>query len=262
MAQVIAQAREASQRGDVESAIQYQEQAVSLAREAGEGREVLVRLSVLLYNLAGFYQRAERHDDSVKAMEEVVAIDEQTGHQDLESDRETLEVFRRIASLTPEERAELQQRGAESRTTNNAANDFESQLQAQLAQLPPEKRAEAEAQIRKAYAEFQRMSPEEQARALQAANDQNNRIQIDNAANQARNAGLAYVRKQAPKKDILGHLADMAQKAADGEEPGSPWLEVAALCIAIAALIKGESVPPVPAAYAGHFSAVQSEMKK
>ncbi len=33
-----------------------------------------------------FYQNAERHDDAVKAMEEVVAIDEQTGHQDLESD--------------------------------------------------------------------------------------------------------------------------------------------------------------------------------
>ncbi len=37
LAQVLAQARDASQRGDVQSAIQYQEQAVSLARGAGEG---------------------------------------------------------------------------------------------------------------------------------------------------------------------------------------------------------------------------------
>ena len=120
----------------------------------------------------------------------------------------------------------------------------------------------AEEQIRKAYAEFQRMSPEEQVRALQVADDQSNRAQIDNAANKAREAGLAYVRKQAPKKDILGYLTEMAQKAAEGEKPGSPWLDVAMLCHALVALIKEESIPPVPAAYAGHFSAVQSEMKK
>ncbi len=139
---------------------------------------------------------------------------------------------------------------------------FEAQLQAQLAQLPPEKRGEAEAQIRKAYEEFQRISPEEQARALQVANDQSNRAQIDKAAKQARDAGLAYVHKQAPKKDILDYLTEMSQKAADGEEPGSPWLEVAALCDALIALIKEEPVPPVPAVYVSHFSAVQSEMKK
>jgi hypothetical protein len=191
-------------------------------------------------------------------MNESLKLGESLNHPELNTVRQLHETIKHLASMTPEERAQV--RTPESR--GGEQEDFESQVEAQLAQLPPEKRAEAEAQIRKAYAEFQRMSPEEQARALQVANDQNKRAQIDAAANQARNAGLAYVRKQAPKKDILGHLADMAQKAADGEEPGSPWLEVAALCIAIAALIKGESVPPVPAAYAGHFSAVQSEMKK
>jgi len=45
-----------------------------------------------------------------------------------------------------------------------------------------------------------------------------------------------------------------------GESAGSPWLEVAALCDALVALIQEESIPPVPAAYAGHFSAVQSEI--
>ena len=158
LAQVLAQAREASQRGDVQSTIQYQEQAVKLARGAGEGREVLVSLSVVLYNLAGFYQKAERYDDAVEAMEEVVAIDEQTGHQDLEFDRKTLEAFRRIASLTPEEREQLRQQAEEEQESPDEEDSFETQLQAQLAQLPLEKRAEAEAQIRKAYAEFQRMS--------------------------------------------------------------------------------------------------------
>ena len=180
----------------------------------------------------------------------------------MEIEANNLEEAKNIASLTPEEREQLRQQADEEQESPNEENGFEAQLQAQLAQLPPEKRAEAEAQIRKAYAEFQRMSPEEQARALQVANDQSNRAQIDNAANQARDAGLAYVRKQAPKRDVLQMLEGASKQMKDGESAGSPWLEVAALCDALVALIKEESIPPVPAAYASHFSAVQSEMKK
>ncbi len=265
LAQVIAQARNAAERKDILSAIQYQEQAVTLARGvvlslskgAGEGREALVTFGVILYNLAGYYSHVERHEDAVKAMEEVVAIDEQTGHQDLESDRKMLETFRRIASLSPEERAALKQKAQDEQNTPEEDN-FESQLQAQLAELPPEQRAQAEAQIRKAYEEFQHMTPEQQA----AVRDQQRRAQIENAANQARDAGLAYVRKQAPKRDVLNMLEDTARQMKDGESAGSPWLDVAALCDALVALIKEEVIPPVPAAYASHFSAVQSEMKK
>lgn len=56
LAQVIALAREAS---DVQSAIQYQEQAVSLAREMGNGQA----LTAQLVNLAQYYGNAERHDE-------------------------------------------------------------------------------------------------------------------------------------------------------------------------------------------------------
>ncbi len=253
LAQVIAQARDASQRGDVVSAIQYQEQAVSLARGAGEGREALVRLSVILYNLAGFYQKAERHDDAVALFEEALKVGEESGHPQVDVIRKMLEEAKRVASLSPEERAQTQSASAGS----GGGDNFEAQLQAQLAQLPPEKRAEAEAQLRKAYAEFQRMSPEEQA----AVRDGQRRAQIENAANLVRDAGLAYVRKQAPKRDVLNMLEESAAQMKANEKSGSPWLDVAELCLAIAALIKEESIPPVPAAYASHFSAVQSEMK-
>jgi tetratricopeptide (TPR) repeat protein len=262
--QAITQARSAAERGDTESAIQYQEQAVELARGAGEEREALVTLSVRLYNLASYYQNAERHDDAVKAMEEVVAIDEQIGHEDLEADRERLEAIRHIASMSPEERAALREQNKETEADDAENEDFESYLQDQLAKLPPEQRAEAEAQIRQAFEEFQRMSPEEQAIAFQeaqAARDANNRAQIDKAANQARDAALAYFRKRAPKKDILNYINDLAQKAAEGEEAGSPWLDVAALCNSLVALIKEEPIPPLPAKYVAHFSAVQQEMK-
>jgi hypothetical protein len=56
-------------------------------------------------------------------------------------------------------------------------------------------------------------------------------------------------------------LEGASKQLKDGESAGSPWLEVAALCDALVALIKEEPVPPVPGAYASHFSAVQSEMK-
>lgn len=259
LTETIAQARSAAERGDIRSAIQYQERAVALARGAGQGHEALVTLSVMIYNLAGYYQNAERYEDAVKAMEEVVAIDEQTGHEDLESDRTTLEVARRIASMSPEERAALQEQGSaeENEGRGDERDGFEAQLQAQLSQLPPEQRAQAEAQIRKAFEEFQRMTPEQQAAVM----DQSRRAQIDNAANQARDAALAYFRKQTPRKDILDFLDGLAQKAAEGEEPGSPWLDVAALCNSLVALIKEEMIPPVPAKYVAHFSAVQQEMK-
>ena len=104
LGQAIAQAHSAAERGDIQSAIQFQEQAVEFARGAGQGREALVGLSVLLYNLAGYYQKSKRYDDAVKALDEVVAIDEQTEHQDLKSDRKTLEAARRIASISPRTR--------------------------------------------------------------------------------------------------------------------------------------------------------------
>jgi hypothetical protein len=187
----------------------------------------------MLYNLAGYYQDAERHDDAVKVMEEVVAIDEQTGHQDLESDRKALETIRRIASLTPEER-ERDLTPNPSPTGRGVQEDgFEAQLQAQLAQLPPEKRAETEAQIRKAYAEFQSMSPEEQAeklRAVQVTEEAQRRKRVEQYADQAREAGLAYFRRQAPKRDVLNMLEESAAQMKANENPGSPWLEVAEFC--------------------------------
>lgn len=82
---------------------------MALVREAGEDHDALVRLSVLLFNLAGFYGQADRHEDAVRALEEVVALDERTGHEDLESDRQALETVRHLAALTPEEREALAQ---------------------------------------------------------------------------------------------------------------------------------------------------------
>lgn len=257
-ARAIMQARNAAQRGDIQSAIQFQEQAVKLARAAGDNREALISLSVILYNLAGYYSNADRHGDAIIILEEVVAIDEQTGNSDLESDRHALEAARMNASLTPEERVQLKQRMQEDA-------GFESQLQAQLAQLPPEKRPQAEAQLRRGYEEFQQMSPEQKAEKIQSAQadlDANRQKSIDQAADQTRDVGLAYTRNEVPKQEVVDMLEQAAAQINVNEKPDSPWLEVAALCLALSALIKEESIPTIPAAYASHFSAVQSELGK
>jgi tetratricopeptide (TPR) repeat protein len=114
LSQLIADARAASARDDHPVAVASQEQALALWRERlaahdeGGAREELVTLSVLLYNLAGYYGDAGRHADAVRALEEVVALDERTNHADLASDRQVLEAARRMAALSPEERAQLQ----------------------------------------------------------------------------------------------------------------------------------------------------------
>ena len=254
--QAVQQARAAHQRGELDSAIQHQEQAVSLARQTGPARDALVKLSIRLFNLAGYYAQADRHAEAVLALEEVVALDERTNHPDLESDRQTLQTAREIASLSPEERTRLRQAASAAQNPNPAPSDFEAQLQAALAQVPPQERAAAEAQIRQALEEFQRLSPAQQAALADAALCQ----RYEQAADQARLAALAYVRRQAPKQDVVNWLEHSAEQAAEGEAPGSPWLEVAALCLALAALIKGEPIPQVPVQYAAHFSAVQTEM--
>jgi tetratricopeptide (TPR) repeat protein len=96
-----AQARAAAQAGRAEEAVALQARAVAELRravaQAGEPREGLVQLSVLLYNLATYHQGARRFDDAVAALEEVVALDERTDHPDLADDRAALDRARQLA---------------------------------------------------------------------------------------------------------------------------------------------------------------------
>ncbi|MGQ9829509.1 MAG: tetratricopeptide repeat protein, partial [Roseiflexus sp.] len=88
--------------GDQETELRAREAAVVAFREAGDDRQNLVNLSVALYNLAIFHAGQENYAAAVPLLEEVVALDERTGHPDLASDRATLEEIRRRASGTPE----------------------------------------------------------------------------------------------------------------------------------------------------------------
>lgn len=112
-------------------------------------------------------------------------------------------------------------------------------------------------QLHKTISSVASLPPEEKA----AARAEQRLAQIAHVADQAREAGLAYVRKQAPKSDVVNWFAQAVRQLKEDKEVDSAILELVALCEALSALIKGESVLPVPEAYKSHFSAVQSEMK-
>jgi tetratricopeptide (TPR) repeat protein len=257
--QLSAQARSSAQAGRAEEAVAAQEQAVALARaqaaeqEAGsEGQvDALVALSVLLYNLAGYYQATERHDEAVAALQEVVALDERTGHPDLASDREALEEARALARLSPEERASLQAGSA-------APPDVAAQIEAQLAQLSPEERAEMEAAAHEVAQRLAQMSPEEQAAELAGMQAAAVRQEIERLALEARDAAIAAERGERERAPLIAQIDEVAVQAAEGEPPGSPWADLAAYLRALVALLRGQALPPVPAQYAGHVAAVRA----
>ncbi len=182
-----------------------------------------------------------------------LAIFERLGMPEANRVRQMIARLERSSSTTLPPQGES---GGRAQPATPQAPDLDAQLAAALAQLPPEQRAAAEAEIRQALAAFERMSPAEQAALLEAAQAEPN----DQAAVRVRDITLACVRRQAPQ-DVLSSLDDAARQITEKEAPGSPWLEVAELCRALAALLRGESLPPIPNRYAAHFAAVQAEFK-
>jgi tetratricopeptide (TPR) repeat protein len=88
-------ARIADALNDPTTELEALRRAVAAQREVGDDREKLVQLSVMLYNLAQCHIRQNDYAAAEPLLAEVVALDEQTGHPDLESDREALAMVRR-----------------------------------------------------------------------------------------------------------------------------------------------------------------------
>jgi tetratricopeptide (TPR) repeat protein len=248
LAQAVAQARSAAQAGDLPAAIQAQEQAVALVRSqlpsppggelAPEHKDALTTLSVLLYNLAGYYSQADRYKDAVQALEDVVRLDEQTDHQDLESDRQALEAARQMAALSPEEREQLRQNAP-------PGQDLPEELRQQLESLSPQERAQFEAAAAEFAARLQEISPAERQQ-----------LEIEALLGQVGAAAAAVRKGEAPLEAVLPQIEQAANRAAEGEEPGSPWDGAARYLRAVAAVLKGETPPPVPEAYAANLAAL------
>ena len=223
--EAIGEARAADQRGDAAAAVVAQRQAIALLKaqpDVQQGqRDALVTLSVLLYNLAGYYGKAGRHTDAVRALEEVVALDEQTGHEDLSSDRQALAQ-------------------AQARASGQAETIPDE------AELSPEQREQMEA-VKQALAG---MSEEERQAVLQ-------RAQLQQVADQARDAAIAVQRGQGDREALTAKLDEVAAQVIEDETEDSVWHELTDYLLALSALLRGQKARSVPAQYAAHFVAVQ-----
>jgi hypothetical protein len=252
-AQYVGQAQAAAARGDLPAAILAQEAAVALLRRAGEEKPELSALSVLLFNLADFYGQMEEYDQAVTLLEEVVSLDEATASPDLETDRRTLQAARKLAALTPEERL----RRKTKKTAPVLDETLEASIRAQLAELPPEQRPQAEAALRQAIREFQALTPEQQATLA----EKETRTRLADAAAKMRDAALAYARRQAPAESVLEYIGSLHDQINAHEPPGSDWYQIGQLCAALIAAIKQEPIPPVPAAYQDYLAVALAELK-
>ncbi len=219
LAAAVGTARAAAARRDWAAAVEAGEQAVELGRQAGDSAEALRSLSVMLFNLASFYSQVERFDDAVRALEEVVALDERIGHEDLESDRQALEQARMMASMSPEERAEMGR---------------QSEELAQLVQnMPPEERAALEVDARRA--------------------------QIEQMIDAVQQQALAALRGEGDCEPLVEQMRAAAQHASGNEDLGDAREDVAGYFAAVAAVLAGETPSSVPAAYAPQIAALREE---
>jgi tetratricopeptide (TPR) repeat protein len=121
-------ARQAAQAGRLDEAIELQKTAVTSVRQLEDDEESLVTLSVLLHNLAGYYQDAGQHDAAVTALEEVVAIDERIDHPDLAHDQQALVQARRLAEMTPAELEKLEQQARQAAVRLTSMSQSEQEM--------------------------------------------------------------------------------------------------------------------------------------
>ncbi|MBM4421950.1 MAG: tetratricopeptide repeat protein [Chloroflexi bacterium] len=152
-------ARAAAGRGDFAAAAETQERVVAHARAVAQSADDFVTLSALLFNLADYYTGMERWDDAIRLLEEVVALDERMTLPDADSDREALESARRLAAMTPAQRAQFYSRTPQARPTLTTGPDEVTQILSQL-NVPPDERAELEWMMR----QMRGMSAEEMVR--------------------------------------------------------------------------------------------------
>lgn len=231
---LVRQADEAVRKEAYASAVDAQEQAVILARTLGEAHEVLLQLSQMLYQLAGYYQAAGRYGDALYAMEEVVILDERTHHPDLASDRMVLEQIRQLS----------------------AAADGDAQvvaaIKSRMSQVPPEMWGLLEEACR----EYADLSQEERDRIDAFAGSTADVRRIQQLADQTMRVAFAALRGQDDRSSLADQMENGANQAGEGEPPGSPWSEVSGFIRAVAALLRGQPAPPVSGDYADRITAL------
>jgi tetratricopeptide (TPR) repeat protein len=253
----VQQARGTAERQLWPAAVTYQQDAVTLARQLveqapeDERRDAQIQLSVLLYNLAGYYGNANRHADAVTCLEKVVAIDAAIGHEDLADDRRALEAARQRAatqsSVPAVMDADIAAFLAQLPTAQREATAaLLTQAKSELESLGPEDRE----QMLQAIAQFAALSPEEQA----AFAEQNQFAQVEaTLLGQLQQVVGDYTTGQLTGEDVQAVASSIDQTAAQltqEDRLGVQRHELVSLLRCTAAFLRGESQPSVPVTYA------------
>jgi tetratricopeptide (TPR) repeat protein len=208
---------------DADHAVEFQERAIEASRRQGLDREKEQQLSVLLYNYSGYLARAGRLDEAVAALEEVVAIDERWGLEDITSDRAALEQMRQRRDGVAE-----------------APDDIPPEMAEQLQQM---------------MRQFEQMGESEREALVLAAR----RERIKQQAEQVVGVALQATR-DGRLDDLLPQLAAAAAHYAEDEEPGSPYDQLAAFVRAVAARLRGNPALPVPPTYVERYAAFEEAL--
>ena len=245
--------------GHADRAIALQHEGIARLRPASNP-EAALALSVALFNQSGYLATAERFDEAVAALEEVVALDEQWALPDLESDRAALDRMIRRRDGLPLEEAESIPLTAEmlhaltNLTPQQAAalTPPMRQLHAQLASLSEEERAQLDAALQAAARQFAALSDDEREAVALAAQRQ----QIEALAAQIVDAAL-HATRQGNVAALLPTLEEAAATYAQDETPDSPYDQLARFTRAVIDKLSGQPVPPVPEPYIEQFATFQ-----
>jgi hypothetical protein len=105
---------------------------------------------------------------------------------------------------------------------------------------------------------WSRMSSEGQAEWVAAVKQDAQFHQIQAITEGTRDSAIAALRGEIEREPLVAHLERIAVQSIEGEEPGSPWPQLAVYLQAVVALLRGELPPAVPAPYEAYFAAIQA----
>ena len=222
----------------LEHAVFFQAHLIAQVRLKKDSPDALKSLAIALYNQASLLASLQRLDEAIAALEEVVAIDEQLDLDDLNTDKAML--------------VELKHhRDHQLRRSAPSQQQIQAELITQLAEMP----LEAQAYLRESIAEFETMSPNEQDAALITLYVQQLKLQAAHVIETVRHAHHTN-----RLRELLPQLETAAEHFSEGEAKDSPYAQLSQFIQAIVALIRQQSLPPIPEMYQEQFVALQTEI--
>jgi len=230
--------------GRPDPAVEWQGRAIALLRDQ-PGAEIRQTLGVALYNQADYLAQLGRYQAAVVALEEVVAIDQELDLPDLAEDEAALAAMQgqleeALAAASPEETA-----------LPGLSSEAKAALEERLAGLP----VEEQARIRGEIAQFMALSPQDQ-QALIAAEEA--RL-IESRADQLLALALEAAHSQR-RADMLLLLDQTAADLLAGRDPASAPAQLGQFSQALAALLRGQTPPPIAPEYTARLAQLAETM--